>query len=576
MIEHNKKRASDIVDSLYRISSITSATEDPHQALDVIVEEIHQALNASSASICLLNPDTKRLQIEAHRGLPEHAAEFSLDLGVGITGWVALHGEPAYVNDVSTDSRYFPLYKQVKSEMAVPMEDQGVIIGVVNVDSHSLNAFDEDALKHLTLLTNEAAKAVNRLWLIYQLKAKADHLQALINTSQILAMQHDLESVLNRIASQALEIMSCRLCAVFLHDPENSSLTLKAIAGASGPFDHEEHLQLDDSAIGTAIRHRKQVEVVDLLKTEEHHFVDIIRQESLVSLLSTPIIYEDEVIGVLNVYTATKHRFNNEEKTIFSTLASLGAVAIQNARLYARVFASEEIVRRSERLTTLGLLSAEIAHEIRNPLTVIKLLFDSLELDFAKEDPRKKDLEVITEKLDQLESIVGRVLQFGKAREGLHSRYDLQGLLEDTVHLVRLKLEQNRIDLECAYCSEPLCVEGNKGQLQQAFLNLVLNAIQVMPDGGKLSIEMMLEERETATSPLAPVAAICITDTGTGIPDEIKDRIFDSFLSGYSHGTGLGLSIVRRILKSHKGDIEVIDSSPQGTRMKMWLPLAQR
>jgi signal transduction histidine kinase len=106
---------------------------------------------------------------------------------------------------------------------------------------------------------------------------------------------------------------------------------------------------------------------------------------------------------------------------------------------------SEESLRKNERLTTLGLLAAEIAHEIRNPLTVLKLLHGGLGLDFAEGDPRRTDMRVIGEKLDQLEAIVTRVLNFAKAPSSLHSRHQVAEIVEDTLVLIRLKLAQSKI-----------------------------------------------------------------------------------------------------------------------------------
>jgi hypothetical protein len=121
-------------------------------------------------------------------------------------------------------------------------------------------------------------------------------------------------------------------------------------------------------------------------------------------------------MGVLTIFTDRKRVFDNDEKRLCSALASLGAVALQNSRLYARVFMSEESLRKNERLTTLGLLAAEIAHEIRNPLTVLKLLHGGLGLDFAEGDPRRTDMRVIGEKLDQLEAIVTPRPQLSRRR----------------------------------------------------------------------------------------------------------------------------------------------------------------
>ena len=202
-----------------------------------------------------------------------------------------------------------------------------------------------------------------------------------------------------------------------------------------------------DSILGTALRGFRQVQTRDLLRTEEHHFVSLIRQENLHSMLVTPVVYEDEAIGLLSLYVDRKHRFNDDERLIVRALADLGAIAVQNARLYGRVFSSEESMK-SERLTTLGTLAAEIAHEIRNPLMVVRLLFDSLELDKESDESKNKDLSIIREKLNHLDQIAGRILDFGKSRESFRRNYSLQEILKDASLLMRLKLEQSQVILD--------------------------------------------------------------------------------------------------------------------------------
>ncbi len=129
-----------VIDSLYRISSLVSDTDEPREALKLILEEIQRVLRPNSASISLINPDTKRLELEVSRGLPGSWKDFDLALGQGITGWTALHGRPIIVSDVREDPRYISIRPEIRSEMAVPMEDRGMVIGVVNVDSEQANA----------------------------------------------------------------------------------------------------------------------------------------------------------------------------------------------------------------------------------------------------------------------------------------------------------------------------------------------------------------------------------------------------------------------------------------------------
>lgn len=553
------------IDSLYRISSLVSNTDDPKEALDLILREIINVLEPSSASISLINPDTQKLELEVSHGLPEEWAQFDLSLGQGITGWTALHGRALVVPDVRKEPRYISVRPTIRSEMAVPMEDRGVVIGVVNVDSEEENAFNDQSLKILTLLTNEASRVVSKLWLIKQLRTKAHQLESLVNMGQRLVGELDVAELLDNLARQGKELMDCHSCALFTLTANKKELELHSMVGPDGPIDVKEtRISIEDSSVGAAINRRKQVEVNDLPFTEENNFIRVIVNQGLISMLSTPIVFNDEVIGVLNAYTRRQHRFNNDEKKVFATLAGIGAIAIQNARLYSRVFATEESLRKNENLTTLGMLAAEIAHEIRNPLTVIKLLFDSLDLQFKPGDERQTDVQIIGEKLNQLEEIVSRVLSFGRNREGMHSRCDLNRLTEETLRLVRLKLYQQKITIEYEPFNRGIFVEVNKGQIQQVLLNLILNATQVMPSGGHIRVRTCSKEGQ---------AFFEVKDNGPGIDESIQKDIFESFLTNRPDGTGLGLSISKRILRSHRGDIELVESSPAGTTFRGWIPI---
>jgi signal transduction histidine kinase len=551
------------IDSLYRISSLVSDTEEPKEALTLILQEILNVLLPSSASISLVNPDTHRLELEVSHGLPNNWTDIDLALGQGITGWCALHGRAIIVPDVSQEPRYITARASIRSEMAVPMEDRGIVIGVVNVDSEELSAFDDRSLKILTLLTNEASRVVSRLWLIKQLRAKAHQLESLINMGQGLVGELEQDEVLRSLAREGRQLMNCHSCALFLLSPDQKLLKLHTMIGAEGEIDADVQILVEESSFSAAIHRQKQTEIADLPFTVENDFIKVVQQEGLVSMLATPIIFNNEVIGLLNAYTRHQHRFNNDEKKVFGTLARLGAIAIQNARLYSRIFSSEDLLRQNEKLTTLGMLAAEIAHEIRNPLTVIKLLFESLDLQFEEGDDRQTDITVIGDKLNQLEEIVSRVLDFGRNRQDKHARYDLNQLAEETLRLVRLKLYQSKIEISFEPSPKPLFIEVNKGQIQQVLLNLILNATQVMPDGGRI---------EVVCSGDSDQAGCIIRDNGPGIPETIQPDIFESFLTHRPGGTGLGLSISKRILRDHHGNIELVSSTPEGSIFRFWLP----
>ena len=555
------------VDALYRISTLSGNKKDPVEALAGILDEVIGIFGASSASICLINADSDKLLIEVERGLSKASKGFELPMGVGITGWVALYGEAFLCPNVLEEEKYFQLDDRIKSEMAAPLIEGGRTVGALNVDSLEVNAFNENDLRLLVLMAKEASRVLENMWMIQQLRRKAEQLQTLVLVGQDMAGKREVGEVLRTITREALLLLDCKLSAFFLYNEEEDVLHLHSLQDQTGSRSFEESLRPSDSILGTSLRGNRQVQTRDLLRTEEHHFVTLIREEKLHSMLVTPVVYEDNPIGVLSLYVDRSHRFNDDETLIARALADLGAIAVQNARLYGRVFDSEESLRKSERLATLGTLAAEIAHEIRNPLMVVRLLFDSLGLEQGEDEAKNKDLSVIREKLDHLEQIAGRILDFGKSREAFRKPFSLKEIIEDATLLVRLKLEQCHVTLYINEFPHDLLVYVDKGQIQQALLNLMLNALVAMPSGGKLKIEVSRTGEGKAQ--------VLVEDTGTGIPEELKGKIFDSFLTGTTEGTGLGLSISKRILRAHDGDLDLVQSGSSGTLFKITLPLTR-
>ena len=557
--------------ALYRISQIGSSAFNIRNAFKRIIEEIQILFQPTSASISLISPNSGLLEIEYALGYPTDTKDLSLHIGKGITGRVAFNGVATISDDVEQDSRYVKLIDGIRSKMAVPLFSEGQITGVIDVDSDKVANFTDRDLKRLEAVADESITSLQSVWKQRQLITQSDQLKALISVGQKVVSNLELQGLWESITEAALDLTKSRMVTLQLYDETKEQVTMQAIKPPYQEFlSKVETLRLEESMNAAAIRTKRQVEFPNITTPDYLGLKDAPQRDDVVSCLSTPMIYEDRVIGIINIFTRTRHRFPNDEKRLLQAFASLSAAAAQNANLYARVFNSEDLLRKSERLTTLGLLSAEIAHEIRNPLTVIKLLFGSLGLQYDEVDPRNKDTQIITEKINQLEEIVSKVLSFGKAPEDLHTVWSIDELIQDTLLLVRLKMQQHRIVLNHKKTNAPIMVNASKGQLQQVFLNLIINAAEAMPDGGTLTIYSIVEE-----SPDEERLAVYFTDTGSGIPENIQEKIFESFLTDKPEGTGLGLSIVKRIMRTHQGDVSVANSSSLGTTLRIELPLAQ-
>ncbi len=552
------------IDSLNDINESIYGSYNLEHAFQTILEKVGKHFSFSFAIIGIVNEDQQVVEIEVSQGITETIAP--IPFKQSIVGWTAFYRKPVIVKNFKEESKLTLLSNESMSAITIPMILNGKTIGVMHMESKQAEQYSLEDLKIATVFANEAGKVISNIWLINQLNSKTDQLYSLINLSRNLVAKLDRNSILVNLAQETRALLKCHSCALFLIAPDKNILDLHTMVNATGILNDSSQIDLNDSAIGGALRRKKQIEIHNILYTEENEFNSIILRDSLYSMLVTPIIFQNQVVGVLNAYSQEKHRFSDDEKRTAFALADLGAMTLENARLYEKTFTSEEILRKNEKLTTLGLLSAEIAHEIRNPLTVIKLLFQTLDLQFDATDPRSKDAELITERINHLETIVERVLGFSHRNHNTKSRNNLSTLVEESLQLVRLKLNQLKIEVSFECPGEGLYIEANKGQIQQVILNLIFNASQaISKSGGKIHIKLFQDN---------DMAYFNIQDNGHGIPETIKERIFESFLTNRSEGTGLGLSIAKRILASHRGTISLIKSDPEGTVFEFALPLS--
>lgn len=558
---------------LYEVAGVIHSTLDPQEALQLIVREAVGITRATSGSVVLLNPTTNHLEIHAAQGLPTEAMALRLRVGEGITGWVARAGQPARIGDVKQDPRYVLLRGDVCSELAVPLEVKGQVRGVLNVDSDRRDAFSAEDQDLLEGLAAQAAGVIQNTWLFEQLRLKARLLESLASVSRTINSTLNLDEALTVITREACALMQAKMCSLMMLDESGAWLDLRASCGAGDAYVHKPRLSVAESLLGGVVRRKKPVQVEDVRSSSRYQNVEVARREGLVSLLSVPLIFNGEAVGALNIYTGQRYAFSNEEIRILAALAELSAIAIEKARLYERVMDVEEQLRRNEKLSALGLLAAEVAHEIRNPLTVMKLLYHSLDLKFPAGDPRTEDARVMEEKIQHLNRIVERILDFARTAEPELLPINLNELIEELGLLVRHKFSHQGIQLVRQLPSDLPLMLGDATQLEQAFLNLMLNAAEAMPAGGTLTIRSYAVGPAPGEGSRASVA-IEFEDTGPGMTEEQRSRAFNSLLATTKEkGTGLGLAIVGRIVEAHRGSARILPGSSGGTRIVLTLPL---
>jgi len=224
----------------------------------------------------------------------------------------------------------------------------------------------------------------------------------------------------------------------------------------------------------------------------------------------------------------------------------------------------EEIVR-NQRLATVGRLAAGVAHEIRNPLSSIKGFAVYFKERYDRPEDRKV-ADIMAGEVDRLNRVVGQLLEFSRPVTISRRNTDMQPFIEKTVKLVEARAAEARVDIRVEPPSGPLTVRMDPDRMNQVLLNLYLNGIEAMPDGGILRVS-------TSEEPGKNTVLISVKDSGCGISKEDLDHVFDPYFTNKASGTGLGLAIAHNIVEAHGGEIKVNSRVGEGTRVVVRLPM---
>jgi len=225
-----------------------------------------------------------------------------------------------------------------------------------------------------------------------------------------------------------------------------------------------------------------------------------------------------------------------------------------------------------DRLVSLGKLASGIAHELRNPLAGIKTTAQALGEELPGDDPRREYLNRITKEIDRLNELLKTFFSFAKPQKLDLIHCDIKAIINEIIPFLIKEIAEKGIHFVETYPPQLPKIKVDKNQMHQVFLNLFLNAIQAMPNGGELKIEVSSEISRSQDGSKKKFIKIVISDTGTGIPTNIVQKIFDPFFTTKPRGIGLGLSITYQIIKKHGGTIKVESQLERGTSFMITLP----
>lgn len=270
-------------------------------------------------------------------------------------------------------------------------------------------------------------------------------------------------------------------------------------------------------------------------------------------------------IGPEEIETAQGHRVQVALDFIEERGERIGALlTLRDAESVHRI---EDEIELSRRLAAIGRLTSGVAHEVKNPINAIVVHLEVLRQKLKQIDPdTRRHMDVIGSEIQRLDRVVQTLVDFTRPVDLRLSEMDLRKLLEDVVSLASPSAEQRQISVEREFSQEPLPVRFDADLVKQAMLNIVINGVQAMPEGGSLRITSKRE---------GDSALVSVRDTGPGIPSEIRDKIFNLYFTTKKEGSGIGLAMAYRVVQLHHGSLEFTSIAGQGTTFYLRFPLSE-
>jgi len=411
-----------------------------------------------------------------------------------------------------------------------------------------------------------------------RLKRKIFDLYTIFEISRHLNTVLRINDLLDGIILTIIGQMGINGAAIFVRmEKDKKSFALARHRGISLKNDLDIRLSLEGCLINHISKEQNRTYNFAELRTQlpACHEVDIL--EMCECELAIPMSLKNEICGLLLVTSKiAKTAFFEDDKDFLLILANQLAVSVENARLfesekvaYDELRKTQEQLIQSERLAALGQLSARVAHEVNNPLGIIKNYLELLAIESGESEKASDFVGIVREEVDRIARIVRQLLDFYRPDEGDVIETNLRTILDETILLVGMQFEKKGIQIVKEFKARKPVAMVSGEQMKQVFLNLLMNSKDFTPEGGTITVSLVRQGKNVL---------IQFHDTGKGIPDADLDNIFKPFFTTRkgASGTGLGLAVCDSIVKKYSGSISAANHPGGGAEFTIVLPLASK
>lgn len=565
------------VRAMGEIGIAMSSVVDLDLLLDIIMRKVTELMRAERSTLFLLDQDNHQLFSKLAQGIT--LKEIRLNLGEGIAGYVAQTCEPIISNDAYRDERFTDRVDQItgfrtRSIICIPLMNKvKEIVGVLQVLNKIDGEFDESDLSLLKALGSQITVAIenNKLYqklleknielvrLSDELQKKYFELDLLYDIEKSISQAHSLDELLNTIIVKAVSIIGAEAGSILLLDEDGANLYFRDAIGEKGEDLKRMRFGASEGIAGWVVVNKAPV-ISNDPQSDDRHLRYIAEKVKYFprNIICVPLLYGDKVIGAFEILNKTNMLDFNENDLKMLTLFS-GQVSRA-----VDMFQNREERERNSRLALIGQMLSSLLHDFKTPMTIIS---GYTQLIAFEEDKAKRMVfsDLLVKQFEIMNNMIREVLSFARGDSQILIRKVFVGnFLNEIKDIFVPEVSGKNIELiiDIRY-DGPARFDDIK--MKRALINLGRNAIEAMPGGGRLVIT---GDRVDDT------LVFTVSDSGPGIPEEIKDKLFKkAFVTfGKGSGTGLGLAIVKKIVDEHRGEIRFESSLGSGTTFRIEMP----
>ncbi len=571
------------------LSAMGRSGADPETVLSTVVASARRLCRSDTALLYLLRDGV--YEVITSTGLTDESSSYITDHPMPLDrdtliGRVGLDRRTQQIPDVLADREYgrhdLQQVAGFRTTVAAPMLVDDVVVGALNLWRNEVNPFRDREMAIVTAFAGQAAMAVNGVRLVQELEARSaelaknvERLEALREVGEAVSSSLDVDHVLATIAMHAVALSGTDGGSIMEYSDHDRCFVVRSVH-RTDPAVVERlrsiRIDLDETLVGRAARQRHPIAVPDLDTVRLDPHTQILYDAGWRSLAAVPMLREGEVIGSLIVRRKRTGHFSEDTLDLLETFASQSALALLNARLFREL--EEQSVELELASRHKSEFLASMSHELRTPLNAV-LGFSEVLLEqmFGEINERQEEyLRDIHGSGQHLLELLNEILDLSKVEAGRmeldYSSFDLRTLLELATSMLRERASLHGIDLRVETEEDVGEVYSDELRLKQVLLNLVTNAVKFTGDGGAVLVQA---ERQ------GPEVLISVTDTGIGVPEADRERIFESFQQGgrgssREEGTGLGLTLSRRLVELLGGRMWLESEVGRGSTFGVALP----